>query len=513
MPSDKPDNRLRESARRLVRSTSNPFATTAPGMVPPNSAELEAAVLGSMMLEKDAINTCLAMLRGNVEIFYQPAHQHVFSAIISLNEQGRAIDTMTVVEQLRKVALLEKAGGVGAVAGLTMKINSAAHLVTHCLLLIEFYTRRRIATVGRLFLAEGHNDTTDPLELLAEAQKHLNSLHDTLQIRQARTVGQMMDETFAEIRKAVGTAGGITGVPTGLAAVDNVSGGWQPGELIILAARPGMGKTSFILHCAKYAQRVGKTGMLFSLEMGWLALMKKIVASESGYSTAKLGRGLDMTMEEVDEIERRMADLRTSGLILDDTASISIGELRAKVAKAVAEQGVQIVYVDYLQLMSGDAKSGNREQEIGTISRGLKLISKENNIPVIALSQLSRAVETRGGDKKPQLSDLRESGSIEQDADVVIFLYRAEYYKIMEDDMGNPTADTTEVIFAKQRNGGLKSPIVQSIMRTGTYRDLPEDAPYEVRDYTSPTRSFGSTDLPQSDFDNEGPHPPYAPDF
>lgn len=472
---------------------------------PPNDNTLECAVLGAMMLEAPAVNTALAMLRGNIELFYQPAHQYIFAAIIRLSESGKAIDQLTVVQQLRSVGLLEKCGGLGYVAGLTMKINSAAHLPTHCTTLIELFTKRRIGQVGYLFTSNAFSPVSDPLTLLAEAQAALNELHNSLQIRAAKTVGELHPEAFNAIRKAVGTPGGITGVPSGLSAVDAISGGWQPSELIILAARPGMGKTAFVLFCAKHAQNAGKQGMLFSLEMGRMSIMNRLISNASGYSTSKITRGLDMSLDEVDDLERRTSALASSSLIIDDTASISIGELRAKVAKGVAESAVAVVYVDYLQLMSGDAKGGNREQEIGSISRGLKLIAKENNIPVIALSQLSRSVETRGGDKRPQLSDLRESGSIEQDADVVIFLYRAEYYKIVEDEFGNSTQGMTEIIFSKNRNGGLKNPTVQSDMRTGTYCDLPDDVVPEVVDYTTPKRTFDNPGFPRSTFDDLPP--------
>ena len=464
---------------------------------PPSDANMEAAVLGAMMLEAKVVSTGIALLKGNLEVFYQPSNRYVFAAIMRLNETSQPIDVYTVVQQLTKVGLLAKAGGMGAVAGLMERANSAANMAAHCTTLVELFVKRRIGQIGYEFLGKAHNPMADPLELLAEAQAAINSLHDSLQMRRARTVQEMVVDVFAETRRALNSPGGVTGVPTGLTAVDIVSGGWQPTELVIIAARPGMGKTSFTLACAKHAQRSGKQGQFFSLEMGALQLAKKVVASESGYSTAKLGRALDMNAEEIDYLEKQMADLAAGGLIVDDTPSISIGELRAKVSKAVAEDGVQIVYIDYLQLMSGDAKSGNREQEIGTISRGLKLIAKENNIPVIALAQLSRNVETRGGDKRPMLSDLRESGSIEQDADVVIFLYRSEYYKVYQDENGNPTENTTEVIFAKQRNGGLKSPVVKSDMRTGRYGDLPQDEPL-LLDYTSPLRSQidNDADLP-----------------
>jgi replicative DNA helicase len=459
---------------------------------PPSDAALEAAVLGALLLEADAVPTALALLKGEAEVFYHPAHQYVFRAVLTLHQRGWAIDQLTVVEELRKTKLLEKAGGMGAVAGLTLHIHSAAHLATHCLSLLDLYAKRIVGRIGYDFQRQAYRRDTDPHELLAEAQRAINSLHAVLQVRQARTLGELFEEAVERAVAVAGTPGGVTGVPSGLAAVDNLTGGWQPSDLIILAARPGMGKTSFALFCANHAQAQGHGGAFFSLEMGAGQLATKAVATASGHSTAQLTKGVGMTPDMARDLRRTAGALASSGLLIDDTPALSIGELRAKVSKAVAERGVRVVYVDYLQLMSGE-KSGNREQEIGSISRGLKLIAKENNVPVIALAQLSRAVETRGGDKKPQLSDLRESGSIEQDADLVAFLYRAEYYKITEDDEGNPTAGLCEFILAKQRNGATRTAVVQCDLEKGRYWDLEKDAPFTVpanRPGAFPTSTF-----------------------
>lgn len=467
---------------------------------PPSNIDLEAAVLGAVMLESHAIGTVLAMVKGNAEVFYQPAHRYIFQAITALHSRGRAIDQLTVVAELRALGLLEKSGGVGGVAGLTMRINGAANIYTHCLTLLDLYAKRRLAQIGYLFSANAHSPMSDAEELITAAYTALNDLQNARSIRQAQTLGQLFNQAIDEVKAATQAPGGLTGIPSGMAAVDKVTGGWQPSDLIILAARPGMGKTSFILSAANHAQQAGKGGALFSLEMGAMQLVKKSIATNAGYSTSMLAKGVGLSTDEAEYLRVRCAELAKSGLLIDDTPAISIGELRAKVAKAVAEHGVTIAYIDYLQLMTGE-KGGNREQEIGSISRGLKLIAKENNIPVIALAQLSRAVETRGGDKKPQLSDLRESGSIEQDADLVIFLYRAEYYKIMQDEMGNPTEGLTEVLIAKHRNGATMDVVVQSDMRTGRYSDLEADKPFEVPAETTPTA------FPPSTFDTDGPPP------
>ena len=472
-----PTTARRDAGRFPIQS--GQLTDTREARVPVANVEMEAAVLGAMLLEAGCVRDALARLRGNAEVFYRPAHQHVFQTMLALYQRGDAIDMLTVVQELRDKGQLEKVGGAGTVAGLTIGIDSAAHIQAHSAKLLELYTKRCIARVGQGFTAQAYDHTSDALELLTEAQQQINHLHDALQIRQASTLGQLFHSAIDEIVAATKAPAGLTGITSGLTALNNITGGWQPSDLIIIAARPGMGKTSFTLACACKAQAAGQHGAFFSLEMGAMQLTKKAIATEGGYTTSQLVRGIGMSPDEAEYLRERAAVLAGSGLLVDDTPAISINELRAKVAKAVADHGVRIVYVDYLQLMTGE-KGGNREQEIGSISRGLKLIAKEHNIPIIALAQLSRAVETRGGEKKPQLSDLRESGSIEQDADVVIFLYRPEYYKILEDDMGNSTVGLTEVIIAKHRNGALESPVVKSDMRTGRYEDLEADRPHEA---------------------------------
>lgn len=492
------ENRSQDSARRAAARfpvNASPVIISREILPPPTDKLIEVVVLGAMLVERSCQREALAKLRGNADIFYYPSHQHVFRAIAALNQRGEAVDMLTVVHELRSHGHLDQVGGMAFVAGLTQHISSAAHIQTHCTRLLELYAKRCLQRIGRLFVAEGASPTSDALDLAAEAQRQLNELHNTLQIRQARTLGEMFHQAIDEIVAATRTPAGLTGVTSGLTALDNVTGGWQPTDLILIAARPGMGKTSFTLACACQAEAAGQRGAFYSLEMGNMQLAKKTIATAGGYSTSQLVRGVNLSPDEAEALRERAATLARSGLLIDDTPAISITELRAKVAQAVAEHGVRIVYVDYLQLMTGD-RTGNREQEIGSISRGLKLIAKEHQIPVIALAQLSRAVEARGGDKRPQLSDLRESGSLEQDADVVMFLYRPEYYKIMQDDLGNSTEGLTEIIIAKHRNGALKSPVVQSDMRTGRYSDLEADRPYETPHSSGP--------LPvSSDFDND----------
>jgi len=447
-------------------------------LVPPHATDLEEAVLGAMLQEAAGLTTGLSMLRGREEVFYQPKHRVIFRAIVDLHNAGLAVDLRSVTHKLLQMGTVEQAGGTAAVAELTFKIQSSANLFTHCLLLLEYYTKREVASVARLLLAKAYEETQDTFALLSSAQTSLNSLHDTLQLKRPRSVGELYHGVVDEIVHATQQSGGLTGVPSGLTLLDKLTGGWQKSDLIIIAARPGMGKTSLMLANGRFAAGAGYPGAIFSLEMSSPQLVRKMIATEAGYTTSQLQRGkLSGGREEAEHIRQKAAALAEVGLYIDDTPGLSIGELRAKATKLKAEHGITWLAVDYLQLMRGDnPKGGNREQEISSISRGLKMLAKELDIPVIALAQLSRSVETRGGDKRPMPSDLRESGAIEQDADMILFPFRPEYYGIDEDAFGGPTKDTTELIVAKHRNGstatGEDALVVSSKMAFGRYADI-----------------------------------------
>ena len=453
------------------------FPTSAPikpSHLPPQALELEAAVLGAALLEADAQRTLLVTLPTE-EVFYLAAHQQVYLAIRDLVQLGDHADLLTVVQQLRHRGTLQRIGGPAFVAQLTSKINSAAHFETHCRLLQEQHARRVIIRAGTELATYAYDDNRDPLELLATAQTHLTTLHRTLETKPGQTAAAAFEPTFDLLSKAVGQHG-LTGVPTGLTQLDGLTGGWQPGDLIILAARPSMGKTAALLHFARTAALDhNHHTAIFSLEMPTLQLMQRMVASEvPGYSNSDLRRGnLPGGVEQVAHIRHQAQRLLTHGhqLHIDDTPGLSIQQLRAKCARLHAQHPLSLVLVDYIQLMRGDTK-GNREQEVGSISRGLKELAKELNVPVIALSQLSRDVEKRGGEKRPFLSDLRESGSLEQDADCIVFLWRGEYYDITEYEDGTATADTILFDIAKHRNGATDEIVAACSMRRGTFQDL-----------------------------------------
>lgn len=429
-----------------------------------------------MLCDPAGLRGAVGMIRPGAAAFYTPAYALLFEAAAYLNLQGAAVDEMSVLARLSKTGKLDKAGGGQSIMELRRYATSADKMETYARLLLELHTKRQIGTIARRLIDQASSPGSDCFDLLNEAQKGLIELHGGLNMKQAQSMSSLYDGLIDGIVAAAGKPSGLTGVPSGLASLDAITGGWQPSDLIILAARPGMGKTSLAAFMARHCAADDKfPAAFFSLEMSTEQLGRKLIATEAGYTTSQLQKGrLDGGIQEAEALRERAKALRSAGVHFDDTAGLGIGEFQAKAARLVAEHGVRIIFIDYLQLMRGE-KGGNREQEIGSISRGLKLTAKELNVPIIALAQLSREVERRGGAKKPMLSDLRESGAIEQDADLIVFPYRPEYYDITEDENGNPTKDTTEIIIAKHRNGALASPIVGSKMSQGRYYDLEDE--------------------------------------
>ena len=470
------------------------------------SLRIEQLVLGTMLLEEPAALDGLAKLGDNYHVFFDERHQLIYRAFLHRSGRQEKIDLVLITQTLHNLGWLQKADGPSYLQKLTLPIGQATNFGDHCRELLGFYTRRRLQQLAQGIYDKAGDPTEELKDVLADLQTNLLQLGNSLATNRPRQVSELLAQAHDEIEAAAALGTGITGVPSGLHALDKETGGWQPGDLIIIAARPAMGKTSSALAAGRNAAGEGynafdvegdqgrhaavshqRPGLFVSLEMGQMQLVKKLIATETSYTTAQLTRGdFDHGLDEAKSLRGKTDRLNYVRMYIDDTPGMTVHELRAKAAQAKKEWGIEWLMVDYLQLMQGE-KRGTREQEISSISRGLKLIAKELNIPVIALSQLSRAVESRAGDKKPQLSDLRESGAIEQDADVIIFPYRPEYYGITEDEMGNPTADMTEFIIAKQRNGGLTSVVVESKMKYGRYRDLPEAAKPTTEAYGAAT--------------------------
>jgi replicative DNA helicase len=448
-----------DSFNRKPRQGENKFLETGlGGRKPPQALELEVAVLGALMLEKDALTAVIDILKPDG--FYKDSHREIFLAIKSLFAKSEPIDIETVVHELRSLGKIEQAGGPYYVTKLTERVNSAANIEAHARIISEHAIRRAILLVASEILRDGYDETVDVFQFMDKVQQMLFDVSETYIRKNYSDMSTLAKAFLDDLNAKKDHKDGLTGVPSGFTNLDRVTSGWQNSDLVIIAARPGMGKTAFVVSAARNAAVDHKRGVaIFSLEMSSLQLMQRLVSAEAELESEKLKKA-QLAPYEWEQLNYAIRRLEQAPLFIDDTPALSILELRAKCRKIKAQfAGLSLIIIDYLQLMTADTgnknKSGNREQEIATISKSLKSIAKELNVPVIALSQLSRAVETRGGDKRPQLSDLRESGSIEQDADMVIFLYRPEYYNITQDEAGNSTIGTGEVIIAKHRNGSL----------------------------------------------------------
>jgi replicative DNA helicase len=423
------------------------------GRKPPQAMDLERAVLGAIMLEKDALSRVIDILKP--EIFYADAHREIFNAIFTLFQNSEPIDILTVAHQLRREGALDKVGGAYYLTELTNQVASAANIEYHTRVILEKYLQRELIRVSGDTQREAFEETTDVFDLLDKAEKDLYDLSGNNLRRETRSMEELTRSTIKLVEELHGRKESVTGVPSGFEILDNMTAGWQPSDLIIIAARPSMGKTAFVLSLARNAAiRYRKPVAFFSLEMTAQQLAMRLLSSEAEIDANKLRKG-DLTPGEFQQLSLKTNEMSKAPIFIDDTPALSVYEMRAKCRRLKAEKGIELIVVDYLQLMQGErSRSGNREQEIAGISRSLKQLAKELNVPVIALSQLSRAAETRNAnDKRPQLSDLRESGSIEQDADMVGFLYRPEYYKLYTDEEGNSTLGVCEVIIGKQRNG------------------------------------------------------------
>lgn len=427
------------------------------GKLPPQAPELEQAVLGAMLIEPYAVSIVLEILIP--DSFYVPAHQHIFRAMVQLFSQNKPIDILTVVEELKKTGTLEEAGGTHYIAALTNMIASSANIEYHARIVAQKFIQRELIRISSNTIRESYEDTTDVFELLDKCSQDIFNITDNNLKRRYARMDKLLKDAINEIRNKIDPELGLTGVPSGFSALDRLTSGWQKSDLIVIAARPGMGKTAFVLSMARNAAVDYKQPIaIFSLEMSSLQLVTRLIASETELPIEKLRRG-NLEEYEWEQLYQKIKKLEDAPLFIDDTPAINIFELRAKCRKLKQQHDIKLVIVDYLQLMSGINPDGkpniNREQEISNISRALKRIAKELDIPVIALSQLNRLVEARSGHKRPQLSDLRESGAIEQDADMVIFIYRPEYYGFTTDEEGHSLLGMAELIIAKHRNGAL----------------------------------------------------------
>ena len=445
------------------------------GKLPPQAIDLEEVVLGAMMIDKKGVDDVIDIL--HADVFYKPAHQHIYNSIFRLFENSEPIDILTVTNQLRKDEKLDIVGGDFYIVSLSQKVSSAAHIEFHARIILQKYIQRRLITISSEIINNAYDETVDVFDLLDNAETKLFDITQGNLKKSSEAAENLVSQALKKIEE-ISNQEGMSGVATGFSKLDELTSGWQPSDLIILAARPGMGKTAFVMSMAKnMAIDFDIPVAIFSLEMSSVQLITRMISSETGISSEKLRKG-NLETYEWEALNVKVKNLAKAPVFIDDTPSLSVFDLRAKARRLVSQHGVRVVIVDYLQLMTAgnNKSSGNREQEISTISRNLKALAKELAVPVIALSQLSRAVETRGGSKRPLLSDLRESGAIEQDADIVSFIYRPEYYGLTEwdDDERTPCEGQAEFIVAKHRNGGLDNIKMKFIGRLAKFTDLEE---------------------------------------
>ncbi len=473
------------------------------GKLPPQVLDLEEVVLGALMLEKNALNAVVEFLKP--EHFYLETHKEIYTAIVDLFKATEPVDMRTVVNQLRKTGKLELVGGAYYIAELTSKVSSAANIEYHARVIMEMAIKRELIQVASQIQSDAYEDTTDVFELLDKTEQSIFQISDSNLRKNYDNMRNLMARAIQELQILKEHKDGLTGVPSGFTELDRMTSGWQKSDLVIIAARPGMGKTAFVVSALRNAAVDFKILVaIFSLEMASIQLVNRMISAEAELESEKIKKG-NLAEHEWAQLVHKTSRLSSAPIFIDDTPALSILELRAKCRRLKAEHGIQIIVIDYLQLMRGE-QGGNREQEIASISRSLKGIAKELNVPVLALSQLSRSVETRGGDKKPQLSDLRESGSIEQDADIVMFLYRPEYYKITVDEDGMPTQGVGEVILAKHRNGSTGNVKLKFIGKYTKFADL--DSPSS---YDNPFSGMITRESRLNAFNEDTPPPPPPP--
>ncbi|MBR5102237.1 MAG: replicative DNA helicase, partial [Muribaculaceae bacterium] len=428
------------------------------GKKPPQDPEIEEAVLGALMIEKDAYSEVCDLL--TPECFYDHANRCVYEAIQSLGAKQQPIDMLTVTDQLRAEGKLAEAGGPIRISELTGRISSAANVEYHARIVAQKYLARELISYSAQIGTLAFDESLDVYDLMQEAEGRLFEISKNTLKREVVQIDPVISEAIHKIQEAANRESGLSGLQSGYYELDKITSGWQNSDLIIIAARPAMGKTAFVLSMAKnmavdYNIPVG----VFSLEMSNIQLVNRLISNVCELEGEKIKSGR-LSQLEWEKLMQRIKLLYSAPMYIDDTPSLSIFELRTKARRLVREHGVKIIIIDYLQLMNATGmKFGSREQEVSTISRSLKQLAKELDIPIIALSQLNRSVEQRGDDKRgkrPQLSDLRESGAIEQDADIVCFIHRPEYYtKSTEDAEGNDIRGLAQFIIAKHRSGAV----------------------------------------------------------
>ncbi|MBQ5981058.1 MAG: replicative DNA helicase [Prevotella sp.] len=446
-----PDN----NSNNIRRGGQTPIDNTY-GHLQPQALEIERMVLGALMIDKDAFSIVSEIIRP--ETFYEPRHQKIFLAIRTLNMDEKPVDIMTVVEELKHEGALDSIGGAEYIIELSSRVASSAHIEYHAHILAQKFLARQLISFASRVETNAFDETLDIDAVMQKAEGELFEISQKNMKQDYTQIDPVITLAVETLQKASANKGGLTGVPSGYTKLDEKTSGWQPSDLVIIAGRPAMGKTSLALSIAKnIAVDYREPIAFFSLEMSNVQLVQRLMSNVCEIPGNKILNG-QLTADEWERLDKNLRQLTGAPIYVDDTPGLSVFELRTKARRLVREKGVKVIMIDYLQLMNANGmRFGNRQEEVSTISRSLKGLAKELNIPILALSQLNRTVENREGleGKRPQLSDLRESGAIEQDADLVLFVHRPEYYRIFKDEKGNDLHGKAQVIIAKHRKGGM----------------------------------------------------------
>ena len=486
----------RKAKTRLV---TNPLPDM--GRVPPQAIDMEEAVLGAIMLEKEAIITVIDILKP--ESFYKDVHQRIYEAILLLNQRELPVDLYTVTEELRSEDELDNIGGPVYLTQLTSKVVSAAHVEFHAKIVAQKFIQRELIRVTSEIQSRAFDDSNDINELLDYSENELFQIAEGNIKKEVAPLNIVLKEAIHEIEEASKREDALVGVPSGFTKLDRLTSGWQKSDLIIIAARPSMGKTALALSMARnMAIDHKKSVAVFSLEMSAVQLVNRLIVAETELPSNRIKNGR-LKEDEWKQLETKIKILEDASIYIDDTPAISVFELRAKCRRLSAQHKLDIAIVDYLQLMTGPRDAGSREQEVSSISRSLKSISKELNVPILALSQLNRSVEVRGGNKRPQLSDLRESGAIEQDADMVVFIHRPEKYGFTTLDNDMPSKGIAEIILAKNRNGPVDDVLLRFREERAQFIDI-EDLDYETIGQQNVSDSFTVSSKMNNDIPSNG---------
>ncbi len=465
-----------EQRNRSNKNSNKPLAIGDVEHIQPQALDFEKAVLGAMMVENDAYSMVSEILKPIS--FYEHRHQLIYKAISALAIQQLPVDILTVTEQLKKTGDLEDAGGPFYITQLSSMVASSAHIEFHARIIAQKYLARELITYTSKIQTKAFDESIDVADLMQEAEGKLFEISQQNMKKDYTQINPVIKEAYELLQKAAARTDGLSGLASGFHALDKKTSGWQNSDLIIIAARPAMGKTAFVLSMAKNIAVNNKVPVaLFSLEMSNVQLVNRLIVNTCEITGEKIKSG-QLAPYEWGQLDYKIKDLYDAPLYVDDTPSLSVFELRTKARRLVREHDVKLIIIDYLQLMNASGMSfGSRQEEVSTISRSLKGLAKELNIPIIALSQLNRGVENREGNegKRPQLSDLRESGAIEQDADMVCFIHRPEYYKIYKDGNGNDLRGMAEIIIAKHRNGAVGDVLLRFLGEFARFQNPDDD--------------------------------------